>query len=150
MMIDDDRWWRGGLIKNPRPPYYTNTYTISIIKWSRIFVLTTTYHHSSFVIIIWWWRGGRNKNPRPLYYTSTYTISIIKSSRIFVSTTASHQSSSVIICHHHLMMKGDKLWPSKSSFYKLVSAILSKSLKPLLDNLLGHEQKAYIPGRFIS
>ena len=36
------------------------------------------------------------------------------------------------------------------TFYKLISSILAKRLKPVLDNLLGHEQKAYIPGRFIS
>ena len=34
--------------------------------------------------------------------------------------------------------------------YKLLSSILAKILKPVLDKLLGHEQKAYIPGRFIA
>ena len=32
----------------------------------------------------------------------------------------------------------------------IISAILAKRLKPVLDNLLSHEQKAYIPGRLIS
>ena len=36
------------------------------------------------------------------------------------------------------------------TFYKLLSAILAKRLKPVLDKLLGHKQKAYIPGRFIA
>ena len=36
------------------------------------------------------------------------------------------------------------------TFYKIISAVLAKRLKPVLDNLLRHEQKAYIPGRFIS
>ena len=36
------------------------------------------------------------------------------------------------------------------SFYKIVSAVPAKLLKPVLDNLLSHEQKVYIPGRFIS
>ena len=36
------------------------------------------------------------------------------------------------------------------TFYKLLSAIVAKRLKPVLDKLLGHEQKAYIPGRFIA
>ena len=35
-------------------------------------------------------------------------------------------------------------------FYKLLSAILAKRLKPILDKLLGYEQKAYIPGRFMA
>ena len=34
--------------------------------------------------------------------------------------------------------------------YKLVSATLAARLKPALGRLLGHEQKAYVPGRFIS
>ena len=46
MMNDDDRWWRGGLINNLRPPYYNNTYTISTIKWSQIFVSTTASSES--------------------------------------------------------------------------------------------------------
>ena len=36
------------------------------------------------------------------------------------------------------------------TLYKLLSSILATRSKPVLDNLLGCEQKAYIPGRFIS
>ena len=36
------------------------------------------------------------------------------------------------------------------TLYKLLSSILGFHLKPVLDNLLGCEQKAYIPARFIS
>ena len=36
------------------------------------------------------------------------------------------------------------------TFYKLLSSILALRLKHVLDNLLGCEEKAYIPGRFIS
>ena len=36
------------------------------------------------------------------------------------------------------------------TFYRIISAILAKRLKPVLDNLLGHEQKAHIPGGVIS
>ena len=36
------------------------------------------------------------------------------------------------------------------TLYKLISSTLASRLKPTLDRLLGHEQKAYVPGRFIS
>ena len=36
------------------------------------------------------------------------------------------------------------------TLYKLLSSLLAMRLKPVLNNLLGCEQKAYIPGRFIS
>ena len=36
------------------------------------------------------------------------------------------------------------------TLYKILSLTLAARLKPLLDNLLGHEQKAYMPGRFIA
>ena len=36
------------------------------------------------------------------------------------------------------------------TLYKMLSSILAARLKPVLDNLLGHEQKAYVPGRFIA
>ena len=36
------------------------------------------------------------------------------------------------------------------TLYKLLSSILVTRLKPVLDNLLGHEQKAYVPRRFIA
>ena len=36
------------------------------------------------------------------------------------------------------------------TLYKLLSSTLAQRLKPVFDNLLGVEQKAYIPGRFIS
>ena len=36
------------------------------------------------------------------------------------------------------------------TLYKLLSSTLALRLKPVLDNLLGSEQKTYIPGRFIS
>ena len=34
--------------------------------------------------------------------------------------------------------------------YKLLSSNLASRLKPILDKILGDEQKAYVPGRFIS
>ena len=34
--------------------------------------------------------------------------------------------------------------------YTFLSATLAHRLKPVLDNLLGAEQKVYLPGRFIS
>ena len=36
------------------------------------------------------------------------------------------------------------------TLYKLLSSTLASRLKPTLDRLLGHEQKAYVPGRFIA
>ena len=36
------------------------------------------------------------------------------------------------------------------TLYKLISSTLASRLKPTLDRLLGHEQKAYVPGCFIS
>ena len=36
------------------------------------------------------------------------------------------------------------------TLYKIISATLAARLKPTLYRLLGHEQKAYVPGRFIS
>ena len=36
------------------------------------------------------------------------------------------------------------------TLYKILSSTLATRLKPVLDNLLGHEQKAYVPGRFIA
>ena len=33
------------------------------------------------------------------------------------------------------------------TFYKIISAVLAKRLKPVLDKLLNHEQEAYIPGK---
>ena len=36
------------------------------------------------------------------------------------------------------------------TLYKLISSTLASRLKPTLDRLLGHNQKAYVPGRFIS
>ena len=36
------------------------------------------------------------------------------------------------------------------TLYKILSSTLAARLKPVLDNLLGHEQKAYVPGRFIA
>ena len=36
------------------------------------------------------------------------------------------------------------------TLYKLISSTLASRLKPTLDRLFGHEQKAYVPGRFIS
>ena len=32
----------------------------------------------------------------------------------------------------------------------MLSSTLAALLKPVLDNLSGHEQKAYVPGRFIA
>ena len=36
------------------------------------------------------------------------------------------------------------------TLYKLISSTVAARLKPTLDRPLGHEQKAYVPGRFIS
>ena len=36
------------------------------------------------------------------------------------------------------------------NLYKILALTLAARLKPVLDNLLGHEQKAYVPGRFIA
>ena len=36
------------------------------------------------------------------------------------------------------------------TLYKLLSSTLASRLKPTLDRLLGHKQKAYVLGRFIS
>ena len=51
MMNDDDWWSRGGQNKNPRH-YYTKTIGISIIQWSRIFVLVTLNDDDNSK---WWW-----------------------------------------------------------------------------------------------
>ena len=34
-------------------------------------------------------------------------------------------------------------------FYKLISSVLGERLTPVLERIIGSEQKAYIPGRFI-
>ena len=36
------------------------------------------------------------------------------------------------------------------TFYKLISATLANLLKPVLDKIIGNEQMAYIPGRYIA
>ena len=36
-----------------------------------------------------------------------------------------------------------------NTFYKLISSVLAERLKPILERIIGHEQKAYIPERFI-
>ena len=36
------------------------------------------------------------------------------------------------------------------TLYKLLSSTLASRLKAMLDRILGNEQKAYVPGRFIS
>ena len=58
----------GGRNKNLRPLYYTNTHTISIIKWSRILVSITLNDDDNSK---WWWmmmiddQGVvKTKNPR--------------------------------------------------------------------------------------
>ena len=58
-----------------------------------------------------------------------------------------------------LIPKGDKdkrfisNWQPSTlleTLYKILSSTLATRLKPVLDNFLGHEQKAYVPGRFIA
>ena len=34
-------------------------------------------------------------------------------------------------------------------FYKLISRVLAERLKPILERIVGHKQKAYIPSRLI-
>ena len=57
-----------------------------------------------------------------------------------------------------IIPKGDKdsrllsNWGTLSllnTFYKLISSVLAERLKPVLERIIGSEQKAYIPGRFI-
>ena len=36
------------------------------------------------------------------------------------------------------------------TFYKLISATLANRLKPVLDNIIGRHQRAYVPGRYIA
>ena len=36
------------------------------------------------------------------------------------------------------------------TFYKLISATLANRMKPVLDKIIGQQQKAYIPGRYIA
>ena len=36
-----------------------------------------------------------------------------------------------------------------NTFYKLISSVLAERLKQILERIVGHEQKAYILGRFI-
>ena len=36
-----------------------------------------------------------------------------------------------------------------NTFYKLISSVVAERLKPVLERIIGSEQKAYIPGRFI-
>ena len=36
-----------------------------------------------------------------------------------------------------------------NTFYKLISSVLAERLKQILERIIGHEQKAYIPGSFI-
>ena len=36
-----------------------------------------------------------------------------------------------------------------NTFYKLISSVLAERLKPVLEMIIGNEQKGYIPGRFI-
>ena len=58
-----------------------------------------------------------------------------------------------------LIPKGDKdkkyigNWQplmSLETLYKILSSTLAARLNPVLDNLLGYEKKAYVPGRFIA
>ena len=36
------------------------------------------------------------------------------------------------------------------TFYKLISATLANRIKPVLNSIIGHHQKAYVPGRYIA
>ena len=36
-----------------------------------------------------------------------------------------------------------------NTFYKLISSVLAERLKPVLERIIGHKQKAYIPSIFI-
>ena len=36
------------------------------------------------------------------------------------------------------------------TFYKLISATLANRIKPVLNTIIGHHQKAYVPGRYIA
>ena len=36
------------------------------------------------------------------------------------------------------------------TFYKLISAMLANRMKPVLDKIIGQQQMAYIPGRYIA